>query len=668
MEHDSFKKETFWNLLSRIDVKNLTIPIIQRSYTQGGRNIGSQKDDAIEKKGQRFINTLYDALVNDNPIELDFIYASCKNNVLYPLDGQQRLTTLFLLHWYIAQKEEKLDEKAQEILQKFTYETRVSSRYFCEQLTQFTINNYYMDSIKETIINQSWFLLSWQRDPSVSSMLDMLEKIDSLLKTSNSGLWEKITQDPDRAPITFFYTPLESFDLTDDLYIKMNARGKELTGFENIKAEFNKKIDDKGWDAEKEQVETFGHKIDTDWTDLFWKFRNSKNEIDIYILRFMSAVMVNCFASNDKKGKDKRAEELFNFPISVTPDYLDSESSYLYLYDFFETFCRNEIVDSGLAQFDIVFWLGTAKKFNLYQFFERFISKDSASTSQSLTWQERVVFFGLYLYLKNNNIINIDKLSDWLIFIRNLIANGTVDSYDTFRSAQNRLNDLVNGTSDIYTFLLEQQGSIVSGFSAEQMREELQKAKIYKNSPEAKNILQKLENRNFCRGKLQFIFYCLDITDRVSDIERLKKLKTIIFNNLKNENLSNEFKRCMFTITDLWIDAGWCGALGEKKYYIISTIEHIKKHYAFNGSKRDSLKTLLLKLFDNTLPEIINLFQQPDDMPNWKWQIITEYELLDNHCESNHFTLPFGNHNSHCHLLYVRNPWTGYTYHWHKVE
>jgi hypothetical protein len=117
------------------------------------------------------------------------------------------------------------------------------------------------------------------------------------------------------------------------------------------------------------------------------------------------------------------------------------------------------------------------------------------------------------------------------------------------------LTELKYGTGDIYAYL-SQQISIIRGFSERQLNEEFIKAKIYQNSSEAKKVLQILENHSFCRGRLEFVFYCLDITDRMSDVElfkklkKLKKLKTVIFTHLTNYELSNEFKRAMFTITD----------------------------------------------------------------------------------------------------------------------
>ena len=45
--------------------------------------------------------------------------------------------------------------------------------------------------------------------------------------------------DEESPAVTFHLLPLEHFGLSDDLYIKMNARGKPLTAFETFKARFD---------------------------------------------------------------------------------------------------------------------------------------------------------------------------------------------------------------------------------------------------------------------------------------------------------------------------------------------------------------------------------------------------------------------------------------------
>lgn len=80
-------------------VKRIVIPKIQRDYAQGREN------KKVSKIRDRFLDALYQAITEDKPIKLDFIYGEIKENRDFiPLDGQQRLTTLFLLHYYAAKK------------------------------------------------------------------------------------------------------------------------------------------------------------------------------------------------------------------------------------------------------------------------------------------------------------------------------------------------------------------------------------------------------------------------------------------------------------------------------------------------------------------------------------------------------------------------------------
>ncbi|MDR2835579.1 MAG: DUF262 domain-containing protein [Bacteroidales bacterium] len=648
MSKTEFRKETFWSLL---DSNKITIPIIQRSYSQGGRKTGKQEDETIEKKSNLFIERLCEALLNENPIELDFIYGSTMKNSMLPLDGQQRLTTLFLLHWYLAQKENKLTDEIVTKFKNFTYETRISAQYFCDNLCNYKINDYYQDNISETIRNQKWFVLSWENDPSVASMLGMLEKIDKKLRNEKMELWNKITRPTETAPITFFYTPLEDFNLTDDLYIKMNARGKELTGFENTKASFNKRIDDEEWDNEKGAFQKFGHKIDTDWTKLFWKFRNDKNKIDDYLLRFISAVLVNYYAGID----DKYAQKLYNKPDDVVPADLD-KSSYNYLYNCFELYnlANEKLKNSDFSS--IAFWFRKErhdfKNFN--GLFKLFISKMYEEKKPLFTWQERILFYGFTLYLQNNKTIDTIQLSDWIIFIRNIIFNSEIDSYTTFISAKGLLDEIETGSKDIYKFLVDKK--IKSGFAKEQMQEEIKKAKIYQNTPLAKPIIQSLENCNFCCGNMQFVFYCFDITDTVDDTSGFSKLKDIFYKYLNCEDISNDFRRALFTIgdTEFYYHRSTCWYLDEEKWCMIKDTDDLRWSYAYNNDNRKTyLKDLLLKLCDKDIDKIIKSFKRPDNMPNWKWRLITEPDLIEKCC-SRHFTI--ADDNKHCYLLTAQKP------------
>ena len=85
----------------------IEIPMLQRDYAQGRpKEIGS---DQLNDKGRNFLDYLFEHLsAHDVIINLDLIYGSIEKRnpnsdeeTFIPLDGQQRLTTLWLLYWYI---------------------------------------------------------------------------------------------------------------------------------------------------------------------------------------------------------------------------------------------------------------------------------------------------------------------------------------------------------------------------------------------------------------------------------------------------------------------------------------------------------------------------------------------------------------------------------------
>ena len=101
---DIFETE-FETDAEKVQLKKIAIPLIQRDYAQG------RLDGDVNRVRSRFLAALYDAIVN-KPITLDFVYGDIdEEGVMTPLDGQQRLTTLFLLHWYAAKKENVSEEE-----------------------------------------------------------------------------------------------------------------------------------------------------------------------------------------------------------------------------------------------------------------------------------------------------------------------------------------------------------------------------------------------------------------------------------------------------------------------------------------------------------------------------------------------------------------------------
>ena len=260
----STELHTFMNIFTadfKIDgeavrLRKILIPIIQRDYAQG------RQDAEVRRVRDRFLSSLHKAITEKN-ITLDFVYGDVdKDGVMTPLDGQQRLTTLFLLHYYVAKKE-RIEKSEYEFLKKFSYETRYSARDFCLYLVE-KYEPSFTKKLSEEIIDQAWFPLDWKKDPTISSMLVMLDDIDKVFKNVEDG-WQRLKD----GAISFYFLLVKDMGLTDELYIKMNSRGKPLSQFEHFKAELEHSLK-----AIDEPVcKRIMMKIDREWTNLLWYYR-----------------------------------------------------------------------------------------------------------------------------------------------------------------------------------------------------------------------------------------------------------------------------------------------------------------------------------------------------------------------------------------------------------
>ena len=268
----------------------IQIPRIQRDYAQGRSTESEVREEflnAIEKALEKATNdpTL--------PLNLDFIYGSVEGDArtrFLPLDGQQRLTTLFLLHWYLAWRDEqwglfdrifRAGDRA-----RFAYSVRPSSTEFFDALVSYRpeLRPEAVANLVKLVEDQPWYFRSWRLDPTIQSVLGMLAAIHQRFATSN-GLFSRLIDD-DHPAITFQLLDLKNFGLSDDLYIKMNARGKPLTAFETFKARYEQEL--KGQfpgeslciGQERFTVADYvARRMDITWANLFWKLRDSRTNL-----------------------------------------------------------------------------------------------------------------------------------------------------------------------------------------------------------------------------------------------------------------------------------------------------------------------------------------------------------------------------------------------------
>ena len=292
-----------YTLKELLDKYSVVIPQLQRDYAQG-------RDEAKELR-VRFLSQILHVLRGEGRLNLDFVYGYDKalspnhHPIFYPLDGQQRLTTLWLLHWYLLPSESLAEER--EWLLRFSYHTRSSSTRFFQLLVEHAAVD--VAAIKD----QPWYRQSYNADATIAAMLGTLRTIKELVAPEERvALWERLCH---QRALTFDVIDIkgEEFRLTDELYIKMNARGKPLTSFECYKADLTRALREIGEQdvpcsykgKPLSYADYFAFKVDNEWLDLF--YNGEINGLDKRMYGFIQNIAKLCFfldPENAKKNVD----------------------------------------------------------------------------------------------------------------------------------------------------------------------------------------------------------------------------------------------------------------------------------------------------------------------------------------------------------------------------
>ena len=521
-----------------IKLDRIVIPKIQRDYAQGRESQGEVR--------KRFLNSIFEALEKNEKIEMDFIYGSVEvesenTKSFIPLDGQQRLTTLYLLYWYIGTREldEKDRKKLSELLKKFTYETRTSSRRFCENLVETVLLFTYKPSVE--IKNLPWFYKSYKQDPTIKAMLKMLDAIHEKYGQEKQNYFSNLQN------LQFYILPLDGFNLTDELYVKMNARGKQLTDFENFKADLIKwmKDDNNRYknDFQKEDeldsrkmpyYLSISQKIDTKWAKFLGtllkefgisEFRieekdknsntlNPGETVDLLFLR----LFYRCFLQKYYlifKAKFERSNKsiiIENADEKTNYETLLSEGKYQN-FDAFQMILEKENVIPAFEQFFD----------NLVDNWDKI--KDSIQPSwqdiskkwhflQNMTQPERVVFLAISLFLEKKDFDNT-QFKQWMRIVWNIVVNTDIDGFQPMYSAMELTNELSAKSMDIYTYLANDANTISSQSSTNAIKEEREKATfIIKPNTTWEQSFIEAEKHKYFKGSVGFI-----ISDNMTEDE-----------------------------------------------------------------------------------------------------------------------------------------------------
>ena len=466
-----------YTLLSLCEAyQKIEIPIIQRNYVQGN-------DKTIRC---HFVDYLVKALTQQSPVELDFVYGAERQDtqltdncapqvgkVLIPLDGQQRLTTLWLLHGYLLALEqvsnnpEQLSPEKREtqcqLLSRFVYETRQSAKDFCgywlQEVTQRACPEL-VDKPSKYLRNCAWFDPEWEKEGTVTAMLGMLDEVASKRAELQAVPYGRLSK-----CIRFYYLPIEKFGLSNELYIRMNARGEQLTSFEHFKSSFYKVIQDHS------SLSAIKEKMEYDWVDALWQYRPKDTHVtDHPFMKCLSFVTEVLHIKGYSKGTEDNIPTVYQKPDAVN-----------YLEDTLD--CVEQL--KGI-QYDNLLKDKNAKSFQ--EILARMLTQGTKDDIK------RILLYTAIAYFHHHN--TIDGIVPLLRVVRNLSKNTKTENNLT--KIYKSLDELVK-VPNIYDYLAQLQGSI-SGFSDTQLEEEKAKAQLRLARPEVNVLLDEIED--FFSGKI----------------------------------------------------------------------------------------------------------------------------------------------------------------------
>lgn len=509
---------TLKTLLDR--VKLIEIPIIQRDYVQG------RDGEMTSQIRHQFVQSLLSQLVLSpeqlrEPLDLDFIYGSINaNGIFCPLDGQQRLTTLFLLHWYLANYDNQFNEFRQlmhrEAQSRFGYQTRTSSRIFFNQLihTSLDVSTLPTDKgVSNALRNQKWFFVTLGYDPTVQSALNMLDTIHSALAQMNQsdrqGLYDRLLSDT-TPYITFQFLDLNEFNLSDDLYIKMNGRGKPLTFFENFKAKFEQTV---ATLCKAEQHHTgasllsyINQKMDGQWTDLFWTFSGGNiQKLDSQQVQFFQQVIGVLYPlSNTARPVDQIKDVVEKIRSNA---FSPTHYNYAQLGCFDKTLIKNfvRLMDQLCgSQGELRTYLSDSSYYNEREFFE--VAIGASSPQRNFNYSEAVQFFAWCLFLHKHTNIQTDEVFEWTRIIHNLAQNTRYRDFDAYATILLSVVGLSDHSGNILEYFAQASGAVnIQGVDRGQIREEQIKARLILRSKDWKTIVHRAEQHPYFKGQIEFL-------------------------------------------------------------------------------------------------------------------------------------------------------------------
>ena len=280
----------------------------------------------------------------------------------------------------------------------------------------------------------------------------------------------------------------------------MNARGKPLTPFETFKARFEDLLKElfptetrNIGGAELSIPQFFELRIDTQWTDFFWHYKDYRtNTFDNAVMNLIWALVrisLNpaspTFADDTTTLRNRHfsnSYQAFHEPGWLTRDFA------------LNLICLLEAWSSGGAKL--------APALDSKRFYDEGTSfRKAIEEPANLEYTELVQFAALVFYLRQHDgkALDAKSLGEWMRVVFNLAMNSELGRPEEFGRCLAGLQKLVPyGPKILEHLYVADIGQM--GFSSQQVREEILKAKLILSHPDWRARIDAAEEHSYFSG------------------------------------------------------------------------------------------------------------------------------------------------------------------------
>ena len=624
---------TLKSFLTDHNLDQIIIPEIQRDYVWQDENVtkllqsilenSNKQSEISEGTSEEDLNAMNPALreivikeieKNKNFCNVGFIYAYFDTDLagrFMLIDGQQRMTTLFLLLLCLSVKENKQDQFRRAYFRdnilKFDYKVREASHDFILNFVEHIISKKDFN----TVTDQFWYYTEYGQDVTIQSVLRNYKIINDFVNSNVLTL--QYVEDY----VEFWYFDTNKSKQGEELYIYMNSRGESVSAGESIKATLLKGL------SEQEKHE-WGSKWEK-WQNLFWEYRKDNSNADKGLEEFLKWIkIIEITKKNSSKTiqfqeasirniKDRLKISIEGLTLQVIENYFTALST---LVKFKYEIALNEYWLSGASDARGIFpAIDYMKLLPMLMYAEKYPECDLKNIQRFARFFQNISRFSS---LSKNpfeslaSTINLTKLflDANYIDVTELVEIGEKNSYENILT-----------------------------------EEEISKLTIYKQSEKdlrtrIETAFWSVEDYKLCDGKVWFIWFCMNYEPTIIfDKHKLDDF-TFTFTNFKSlfDTPDDLLRRALLTKGDYSIWDGRTATLDGDRYSFINT-ESVWRRQLTSSKIAEPYK-LLVNDFgniktkkssnskDTILKEIIDSFITTATEKDWVYYFVKEPSIL----------------------------------------